>query len=51
MLYVYERDNPVSLLDKVGEEQRGIADDAGSSRLLMLTALEGQPIIHVALRV
>lgn len=39
------------LLDEVGEEQRGVADDAGSARLLMLTALQGQPIVRVALRV
>lgn len=49
---VYDRQiTCVSLLDKVCEEQCGVANDAGSPRLLMLTALEDQPIIHVALRV
>lgn len=42
--------NPLSLLYKVGEEERGVADDASSPRLLMLTALQDKPIIHVALR-
>lgn len=46
-MFVCER----SLLDKVGEEERGVADDAGSPRLLMLTALHGEPVVHVALRV
>lgn len=38
------------LLDEVGEEEGSVADDSGSSRLLMLTALQGEPIVHVALR-
>lgn len=40
----------MSLLDKVGKEERGVADDASSPRLLMLTALQDKPIVHVALR-
>lgn len=39
-----------SLLYKVGKEERGVADDASSPRLLMLTALQDEPIIHVTLR-
>lgn len=39
----------MSLLGKVGEEERGVADDASSPRLLMLTALQDKPIVHVAL--
>lgn len=41
--------NPLLLLDEVGEEERGVADDASSPRLFMLTALQGKPIVHVAL--
>lgn len=41
----------VSLLDEVGEEECGVADDASSARLLVLTALQDEPIIHVTLRV
>lgn len=41
---------PLPLLDKVGEEERGVADDASSPRLLMLTALQDKPVVHVALR-
>lgn len=40
----------LSLLDEVGEEECGVADDASSARLLMLTALQDEPIIHVTLR-
>lgn len=40
----------LSLLDEVGKEDRGVADDARSPRLLVLTALEDEPVIHVALR-
>lgn len=39
-----------SLLDEVGEEERGVADDACGSGLLVLTKLQGQPVIRVALR-
>lgn len=39
------------LLDEVFEEECGVSDDASSSRLFMLAALEGEAIIHVALRV
>lgn len=35
--------------DESAEESRGVADDASSARLLMLTALQGQPVIHVTL--
>lgn len=42
--------NPLLLLDEVGEEDRGVADDASGPRLLMLTALQDESIIHVALR-
>ncbi len=40
----------LALLDKVGEEERGVADDASGPGLLMLTALQDKPIVHVALR-
>lgn len=40
----------LELLDEVGKEERGVTDDACSPRLLMLTALEDEPVIHVALR-
>lgn len=40
----------LSLLDKVGEEECGVADDASSPRLLMLTALQDESVIHVTLR-
>lgn len=41
----------MSLPDKVGKEEGGVADDASSPGLLMLTALQDKPIVHVALRV
>lgn len=39
------------LLDEVFEEECGISDDASSSRLFMLAALEDEAIVHVALSV
>lgn len=38
------------ILDEVAEEEGSVANDACSSRLLVLTALQDQPVIHVALR-
>lgn len=38
------------LLDKVGEEEGGVADDPSSAGLLVLAALRDEAIIHVTLR-
>lgn len=38
------------LLDEVGEEESGVTDDASSPGLFMLTALQGETVVHVALR-
>lgn len=43
--------NRLSLLNEVGEEDGAVADNASSPRLLMLTALQDKPIVHVALGV
>lgn len=38
------------LLDKVGEEEGGVADDPSSAGLLVLAALQDEAVIHVTLR-
>lgn len=37
--------------DEAVEEQRGVADDARRPRLFVLTALQGQPVVHVTFSV
>ena len=39
----------VSPPDEAAEEAGGVADDAGGTGLLVLTPLQGQPVVHVAL--
>lgn len=36
--------------DESVKEQRAVADDASSAGLFVLTALQGQPVIHVTFR-
>lgn len=40
-----------SIPDEPFEEQRCVANDACGARLLVLTALQGQPIVHVTFSV
>lgn len=37
--------------DEAVEEQRGVADDARRPGLFVLTALQGQPVVHVTFSV
>lgn len=41
---------PLWILDKVGEEEGGVADDPSSAGLLVLAALQDKAVIHVPLR-
>lgn len=40
-----------SLLDEVGEEECGVADDASGAGLFVLAALQDEPVVHVTFRV
>lgn len=42
--------SPCSVPDESLKEKRGVADDARGAGLLVLTALEGQSVIHVTFR-
>lgn len=41
---------PINIPDESVEEQGGVADNACCSGLFMLTALQGQPVVHVTFR-
>ena len=41
----------VSAPDEAAEQTGGVADDACSTGLLVLTALQGQTVVHVTFRV
>lgn len=40
----------LSIPDESVKEQRGVADDSRGTGLLVLTTLQGQPVIHVTFR-